>query len=317
MPTYYVSTSGSDGAAGTSEGAAWLTIDKAMNNVLANDKVWVKADGNYNEIAKIDTAAANTDPIVFEGYSSVTGDNGQATIDGQSTRANCLQDVLGGNANAFYVFKNFRFTGATAEGVLIDGTNYYTFKNCKFDNNGSDGLAARYLLCEGCEFSSNGGAGCTVGTGESSLVKCKLYSNATYGVFFASAYAVLYCTFFSNAGDNIYGGGAGTLAVIVGCTIDGDAKDSDNGINFASASVIGAIVNNVIYDCTTGLRNSANAQERLISRNNLINANTTNYVNMATFTGEVTSAPQFTNEVAGADYTPVAGSPLINAGLNG
>jgi len=53
-----------------------------------------------------------------------------------------------------------------------------------------------------------------------------------------------------------------------------------------------------------------------MSRNNCVNANTTAYTNAATFTGEVTSAPQFTNEVGGADYTPAAGSPLIDAGFD-
>jgi hypothetical protein len=105
---------------------------------------------------------------------------------------------------------------------------------------------------------------------------------------------------------------------VVGCTIDGDGKDTDNGITLGGASVLAIIVNNVIYDCTTGLNSSAGDRgERVISRNNLVNANTTAYVNMAIFTGELTSAPQFTNEVGGADYTPAAGSPLINAGLNG
>ena len=59
MATYFVSAAtGNDADTGLTEALAWLTIDKAMNTVVAGDKVWVKADGNYTETATIDTAAA-------------------------------------------------------------------------------------------------------------------------------------------------------------------------------------------------------------------------------------------------------------------
>jgi len=52
MATYYVDTAvGDDGNLGTSEGAgnAWATIQHAVDNVAADDKVWVKASGTYSE----------------------------------------------------------------------------------------------------------------------------------------------------------------------------------------------------------------------------------------------------------------------------
>ena len=319
MSTYYVSAaSGSNGNAGTSEGAAWATIDKAMNTAVAGDKVWVKTDGNYNETATIDTAATAITPIIFEGYTSSTGDNGQAIINGQSTRVNCVDTTLGGSIGVFYVFKNFRFTGATSDGIAITTIQNFTFKNCKFDTNGNNGISIRGAIFEKCEFSSNTSMGCNVSSLPSAFIGCKFYSNGTYGLSTGDNTVVLYSEFFSNGSDNMSIGSADVITVVAGCTIDGDNKDSNTGITLNSAANLCVIVNNVIYDCVTGLSSSAgNRGERVISRNNLVNANTTAYVDSETFTGEITSAPQFVNEVGGADYTPAIGSPLINAGLNG
>jgi hypothetical protein len=318
MATYYVSTSGSDAAAGTSEGTSWLTIDKGMNTVVAGDKVWVKA-GTYAELVTIDTVGTATAPIIFEGYTTTTGDGGQATITGSSARANCVADSVVADTNLYYVFKNFRLTAATGAGLLTDCSRL-TFKNCKFDTNGTIGLSCRTTVCEACEFSSNGTNGVTTsGAGGVGgiFIGCKFYSNTARGLAGGMGLVVFGCTFFNNGGDNIrVGGGGGTLSTVLNCTFDGNAKNSDSGISWGPCDAL-AYVNNVLYDCDTGVVGDSSMGESICSRNNLVNANTTNYTNAATFTGEITSAPQFTNEVAGADYTPAAGSPLINAGLNG
>jgi len=319
MSMYYVSAaSGSDVNNGSSEALAWAHVDKAMNTVVAGDKVWVKADGNYNELATIDTVGTTISPIIFEGYSSVTGDNGQAIIDGQSTRVNCITNniLIISTARIYYVFKNFRFTGATAEGVLLV-RKHTTWKNCKFDTNGTIGLDAEGSRCEICEFSSNATRGCQNGAGGGIFISCKFYNNGTDGLVLNGHGVISWCEFFSNAGDHVSGGGTEQIFAILNCTFDGDAKDTTRGIAILDELTLIAMVNNVIYDCATGVHHAGDWGERVISRNNLVNANTTAYNNAATFTGELTSAPQFTDEVNGADYTPAAGSPLINAGLNG
>ena len=53
----------------------------------------------------------------------------------------------------------------------------------------------------------------------------------------------------------------------------------------------------------------------LISRNNLVNSNTSDYVNTSTFTGEQTGAPQFTGEGSQV-YTLASGSPAKGAGFD-
>ena len=99
--------------------------------------------------------------------------------------------------------------------------------------------------------------------------------------------------------------------------MDGDGKDTNTGIRIGpSFDGINAAINNIIYDCTTGMDSVAGAGERLISRNNLLNSNTADYAGgAATFTGEVTTAPQFTDETS-QDYTLASGSPAKGAGFD-
>lgn len=317
MAIYFVSAaSGSDVNSGLSEALAWATVDKGMNTVAAGDKVWVKGDGDYAELAGIDTIGTATAPIIFEGYTTTTGDGGRATITGSGSRTNCILQVVGGSS-LYYVFKNFRFTNTTANAVSATG-GQLTFKNCKFDTAANNGLACGMCVCEACEFSSNTLTGCLASDG-GIFIGCKFYSNTTDGLKSQGNSTVIFgCTFFSNAGININVGVGGEVSCIANCTVDGDGKDSDSGISINSVFAMVAVVNTVLYDCTTGFTvPGGDMGERVVSRNNLVNANTADYSNAATFTGEITSAPQFTDEVAGADYTPAVGSPLINAGLNG
>ncbi len=81
MATYYVRKTGDDAAAGTSAGAAWLTIDKAANTVAAGDTVYVGA-GTYREQVTMDTSGSSGSVIRFEAdvTGEQTGDAGLVVI---------------------------------------------------------------------------------------------------------------------------------------------------------------------------------------------------------------------------------------------
>lgn len=321
MATYYVDTAvGGDGNGGGAEGAgnAWATIDHAMNTVAANDKVYVKASGNYNELATIDTVGEAFAPIIFEGYTATPGDGGRAVVSGGAARANCIADSLGAGTDIFYVFKNFQFTNATGDNFATD-CDHITFKNCKFDTSGNTGLACQLVACEACEFVSNTAHGVSITAGGGIFIGCTFYSNGFDGLQGGTFSVVaLFCTFFSNARWNISINGVDKLLVIANCTIDGDNEDSDRGISLGDEEqCMTAVVNTVIYDCDAGMVSTdGDCGERVISRNNAVNSNSADYTNADTFTGEVTAAPAFVNEVAGADFTPDTGSPLIEAGYD-
>ena len=81
MTTYYVRKTGSDAAAGTSAGAAWLTISKAETVMTAGDTVYVGA-GIYREEITLSTYGTSGSPITYSGDTdgSQTGDAGLVTV---------------------------------------------------------------------------------------------------------------------------------------------------------------------------------------------------------------------------------------------
>ena len=322
MATYYVDGAmGDDGNVGTSEGSgnAWATIDKAMNTVAAGDIVFVKSSATYTEQPVIDTAGTVTAPILFVGYTTTANrtDRGKVTIDAEATRANCISDLISGTGA--YVFENFIFANATGHGVSLAGVNQMTFRNCEFNSNGSDGLSmGNGLMAESCSFTSNTGDGADVGTA-SQLHGCWFESNGGAGVNIDWGFIVGSVFYDTGNGAINFTGSNGFPCGVVNCTIDGNEKNTTTGIIFP-ASFWGPYVaiNNIIYDCSTGISGHDNGGGRFIGRNNLLNSNTTDYDNAGyeTLVGEVTGAPAFTDEAAN-DYTLGAGSPALNAGFDG
>jgi len=320
MTTYYVDTVlGDDGNAGTSEGAgnAWATIDKAMNTVAAGDLVYVKASGSYQESLTIDTAGTNAAPIIFEGYTSTPGDNGKATVDGNSIVSVLLSSVP---TVAYYIFKNLIFTNATSSGIGDSGLSSVAWFNCEFTNNGANGvLADNDNAFINCIIANNGANGTDLDL-TCSAIGCEIYGNGS-----AQWNALTWISFchnlvygHSSAGFDIVnlGGAAGTCA---NNTIDGEGVAAVNGIDVGGGAE-SFFFNNILYDIDSkGVNLSATP---LIGAHfqgfNLMNSVTTPYTASVGFglTGEqdVTSAPGFTDE-AGDDYTLDSASPAKNAGI--
>jgi hypothetical protein len=287
-----------------------------MNSVVAGDTVNVKSVLSYNEVATIDIAGTNTAPIRFRGYTISPGDGGLATISGQNVRANCLVNSLAANTRIYYVFENIAFTNATGVGVLLD-INATFWKKCTFDEHTSHGFQGGAALFERCFFQNNT-AGARIDRKSATFIGCRfkdLVTGITHDGLADAAVTVLFCDFVSVSGDAVQSNvGNDMYVTVVNCTIDGDAKDTTNAVNLGATRHLACIVNNVIYDCSTGIQ-AADQKSALISRNNLVNANTLNYDVFQTTEGEVTAAPAFQDE-AGADYRPSAGSPMLNAGFD-
>lgn len=318
MATYYVSdATGNDADDGLSEGNAWATIDKAMNTVAAGDTVYVKADGVYLDTATIDTVGTTSATITFEGYTTTPGDSGQATIDVEGSFANCLNDTLASVA-VYHAFKNFIFTRGAL--ITVDlSVEDIIFKNCEFNNSAGDGCnCGNRTFFENCLFDSNGGAGID-GTNAVFAIGCRFTNNTTEGAEIGAGTFMFDCTFSGNGADAIEClGGNGAFVIILGCTIDGTGKITNTGIDLGSSFWKRAlVVNNIIYDCTEGI-DCASQGTFFISRNNLLNNNTTDYPGsrFQTFEGEVVSAPQFEDE-AGGDYSLGSSSPALDAGYDG
>ena len=79
MATYYVRKTGSDSNAGTSAGAAWLTIGKALgaSGISSGDTVYIGA-GTYREIVTVNMTSATAETkIIGDVDGSQTGDAGE------------------------------------------------------------------------------------------------------------------------------------------------------------------------------------------------------------------------------------------------
>ena len=317
MATYYVdNANGSDASDGLSEANAWATIDKAMNTVAAGDKVWVQGGTDYTETATMDTVGTTTAWIVFEGYTSTTGDGGKATIDGASTRANGITSSL---AATYYRFENLIFENHTGNGFNTITSDALLFVNCEFNNNGGRGAECDNVgVFIDCTATGNTGDGFGSDVG-GRYISCTAHNNSGDGFQGDSGATVFYnCISSSNSLNGFIGQGSGTSGAMCAfnCTVDGDGKDTNIGFDesFVAAPVV--LVNCIAYDCTTGIEgHSTTPSAAQIGRNNLVNGNTTAYTVWDPTSTDVTSAPGFTNE-ANQDYTLAGGSAARNAGAD-
>jgi len=296
-----------------SSDGALLTADAGMNAVAAGDVVYLRNDQDYRELVTIDTAGTTTNAIRFQGYGTSLDDAGRATIDAQDARTNCVADSLG-STGGYYVFQNIIFHDATGVGVFLS-LNVMVFKNCHFTSHTGDGLdMGNGAMVESCLFSSTA-KGMDVGNNTtvvgSKFLNCTDGVECTYGT-------IIDCIFYNASGNAIeFIGANGFSCVVYSCTIDGNAGNTTNGISFSGNWGPFTAVNNIIYDCGTGINGHANGGKgRLISRNNLLNSNGADYdsASYETFIGEVTGAPAFTAE-GSQDYT-LASSPAVGVGFD-
>jgi len=304
-------------------GGAFVTLQRGIDvrrAGVASEITYVKSSATYTENATSDHGlGVDQGWGLFEGYSTVPGDNGIVTIDGSASRAYGLGTS---NSDSWCVFKNFRLTNHTTagfKGTVGGATNELRFINIESDNNGTNGIVAgEVCIAHRCYVHDNGGDGIFFATSNCAITCCIAINNVAIGLRLKSG--VFYrCLSKGNGTDNFYFASAigGGIMMILDCLSDGNGKITDNGINFF-ADPVGMIVclNNLVYDCGSGIVAQVSSDEiQVISENNLLNANTANYSNFATHNGEVTSTPSFIDRTNN-DYTPSGISPVVGSGID-
>lgn len=126
MTTYYVRRSGSDAAAGTSAGAAWATIGKALgaSGIADGDTVYIGA-GIYRETVTVSVTPTGTTSVIGDVTGEHTGDAGEVRWTG----------YIGANGG--------EFGGASSPTPLdLNTKDYLAFSNIVFHSSGGTAAVA-------------------------------------------------------------------------------------------------------------------------------------------------------------------------------
>lgn len=291
MTTYYVSTSGSDGAAGTAYGTAWATIQKAADTATAGDLVLICADGTHTPSASVDfdtNSGTSAAPIVFRGAASDGTDDGTvATVTGASISSAPLFRFQTATGGRYVEFHNLRLTAGTASCVSGINSQYgIWFIDCTidsatgwgilFDNAGSLAILLRTevygnssgglgqttssrgsYICHGCSIHDNGGPGISAGGNDGIvIVNSLVYDNTGDGLFIDSKAFVSNCTIANNGGDGLDLSSASVPTATVVNTIV--ANNGAYGVFNNSTTVVNLrMANCIVYNNTSGATDNA------------------------------------------------------------
>lgn len=141
MATYYVRKSGSDSNAGTSAGAAWLTIGKALGaaGIASGDTVYIGA-GVYREVVTVAMTSATAETqIIGDVTGQYTGDPGVVEWTAFTTDDKTAPGTrpLTLNGRDYLTFKNLLFVGGNSAGcqsidIRTSNSTNITIQNCAF-----------------------------------------------------------------------------------------------------------------------------------------------------------------------------------------
>lgn len=163
MANYFIRQSGSDSNAGTSAGAAWATLGKALNagGVAAGDIVYVGA-GVYREQITIGITPASEVQVIADVDGAQTGDPGQVRWSGETTddRTSTFGNPINLNGKSNLTFKKFVFDHQVV--VTTVGSTNIKFTDCTFWSAGNTCLSIRQdatagtSVIDGCTFVCQG-----------------------------------------------------------------------------------------------------------------------------------------------------------------
>ena len=290
MATYYVRKSGSDSNAGTSAGAAWLTIGKALgaSGIASGDTVYIGA-GVYREHVTVAMTSATAETrVVGDVTGQYTGDSGEVrwsaytTNDKSAPTTRCL--TLSGRD--YLTFENILFVGGTTSGCCVDGQTSHstniTLRRCVFipGNSGSGAAAVAYSsiadtasnwLIDSCWFPSHA----------SSAFSININLTTSASADYDSNFVIKNCVFFGGIGNNNNSG------ILI--TANGAGSFKGGGVDIFNCSLVSAAIrfnsanNSTTIPCTiynslviahgfTAL--SANTSGQLTENYNVIHAGT-------------------------------------------
>lgn len=295
-------------------GGAWKTLAEATLFTKSSSGVDVtiniKGSADYTE--KVDWQSANgstSQPCHWTGYATTPGDGGLFIIDAESSRNLCI----GGSGAVATVLANCHSKNSTAINIGGSNAQVLALRNCRSSSAGTVGIRlSTNSNLVGC-LSENSG---TIGIQDNTTAQCyacTVIGSATDGILLGGGHAVNNLLV-SNAGSGIKMTNSSKDQFVIHNTIDGDNDDTTIGIELSSPGIV-TMVNNLVYDCATGIQTGESDHEgRKINLGNLLNGNTVDYVSWSASLNEQTGAPLFINE--GTDWGLLSGSPAIGNGVS-
>ncbi len=342
MAEHYVDHAvGNDGNAGHAEGAgnAWKTVQKAVDNTVAGDRINIKAvGGDYvwdeidqedhgaNQCLAIDTGgdlAAGTWKVL-EGYTTTIGDGGMVVFDANNdtkpmTRISNVKNVCCRNITFSNVSHNAPGTNSAVY-ILDNGPGVFVknilFINCVFTDSRhgvNSSTEPRGIYFIDCVFHDVEATGMLITGGSVFIYNCVAYNCGSQGFRFARNVGACINSIAYNCG-SLFAGDAGIIADTGEAYVlaVGDTVYSQNSVGIKTnnaASVILAI-NAIVSD--------SGSENFIQSAGTLSGLYTCSYNGGAAddFTlwgGNVTDNPRFGNP-GSDDFTPY-NSDIIYGGM--
>lgn len=311
-------------------GGAWASLQKAADEAIAGDEVRLMNTATEQPTAKIDfdtNVGERSNPIRFVG-ADASGDPldgaGHYTISGASMASGNLIEF---NSAVYLEFIDVRVTASKSIGIHdASFSSYNSFLRCRIDNNVSHGMTIQgeYYIFTDTEIDSNGGAGMketTANRGGFILVHSKVHGNGSDGISLGrisdTVMSVALSSLIYNNGGHGFNMNAGLL--VDSCTIYGN---TGSGISLLQSDV------DLFCTNTSFVSNGEHAidftSERQVSgsSNNHGHNNTSGDLPTGLYGGSFpgignqSGNPLFA-DAANGDFTPGAGSPLIEASVSG
>ena len=284
-------------------GGAFATISRGLAVMLAGngDYLYVKDSATYNEAAHPDhVLGANLTWSLIKGYHSIPSDSGVVTLDSSGTKARGIQLTIGSTIQC--VVSNFKIKNYTAVG--IECADAVHVQNCEVDTCVAGITGTDAMQIDACYVHNCTSKGIAIGGTTPTFVhNCVVITCGTNGIAINNG-AVVGCLVKDCVDDGIKftSGSSTVLEVALNNTVDGNGKNTTNGINFLGALV--TCVNNLVTDCDVGIKGPTNGTDiQIYSSNNLVFGNTAPYSSFATSWNEFTTDPLFVNKAIN-DYTP-------------
>jgi hypothetical protein len=264
----YVSSTGTDSYANSTNPATPMSLTTAFANAVAGDRINIKADGTYTRTATdtLTNSGTSASPIIYRGYSSAIGDGNLGRTNGNGALITTNMPLLSYNstfrlttgANTFIIFESLNVSGNVSNATVGLAAND-VIKSCKIVNASTNAAALGASLTAVQDILFDSDVALTGASGGSAAVSCAASSQRIFnnringgpavGITLGSVSpTIVGNVIFASTGNHISVTGTGGAPMIYGNTLVGGGADAINIVT--GNTLLQCIVGNMITDNT-------------------------------------------------------------------